>query len=105
MAQVEASGASTMHGEGRISRWQRIREFLYGFTSYEFELHAREARGEVETVFLLITMGDMIGLPVIPPLYTLRILPYVVPSIATWKRRVLRERDLSDHEEYHLHGV
>jgi len=26
----------------------------------------------------------------------LRILPYVVPQIATWKRRMLRERDITD---------
>jgi len=28
-----------------------------------------------------------------------------VPHIATWKRRVLREREFSDGEEFHLHGV
>ena len=84
---------------------KRLREFLYGFYAYEFEMQARELRGELETAFLLITMGDMLGLPVIPPVYTLRILPYVVPAVATWKRRVLRERELSDREEFHLHGV
>jgi len=84
---------------------QAVREFIYGFHAYEFELQARESRAEIETAFMLITMGDMLGLPIIPPIYTLRILPYVVPSVATWKRRVLRERDLSDKEEFHLHGV
>jgi hypothetical protein len=29
----------------------------------------------------------------------------VVPSIETWKRRAARERDFSDNEEFHLHGV
>jgi hypothetical protein len=28
-----------------------------------------------------------------------------VPHIATWKRRMLREREFSDSEEFHLHGV
>jgi len=88
------------------ARWiQAVREFLYGLIGYEFERQALEMRGEIETAFLLITMGDMLGVPVIPPLYSLRILPYVVPQIATWKRRVMRERDLSDKEEFHLHGV
>ena len=87
-------------------RWIRaVREFLYGLVGYEFERQALEMRGEIETAFLLITLGDMLGVPVIPPLYSLRILPYVVPQIATWKRRVMRERDLSDKEEFHLHGV
>ena len=45
------------------------------------------------------------GLPIIPPVYSLRVLPYALPHIATWKRRVLREREFSDGEEFHLHGV
>src|SRR5207245_4291313 len=40
-----------------------------------------------------------------PPVYSLRVLPYAVPHIATWKRRVLREREFSDGEEFRLHGV
>ena len=38
----------------------------------------------------------MIGVPVLPPYYSLRLLPYVVPQIATWKRRMLREKDVVD---------
>jgi hypothetical protein len=82
-----------------------IRGFLYGLTGLEFERQAQEMRGSLEAVFFVTTLGDMVGLPVIPPLYSLRVLPYVLPHIATWKRRVLRERELSDGEEFHLHGV
>src|SRR5512138_3423901 len=86
-------------------RWRKIREFLHGLYAYEFERQALEMRGEVESAFMLITMGDMLGVPVLPPCYSLRLLPYVVPGIATWKRCVMRERELSDKEEFHLHGV
>ena len=86
--------------------WLRnLRDFFYGLHAFEFERQALEMRGEVESVFLLITFGDMLGVPVLPPLYSLRLLPYVVPDIETWKRRVMRERDVSDKEEFHLHGV
>lgn len=85
--------------------WRKIREFIHGFCAYEFERQALEMRGELESAFMLITFGDMIGVPVLPPLYSLRLLPYVVPAIEKWKRRVMRERDLSDKEEFHLHGV
>ena len=86
--------------------WSKsVREFLYGMIGFEFEQQAREERGELETAFLLLTMGDMLGVPVIPPLYALRILPFAVPSIATWKRRVMRERELTAREEFHLHGI
>ena len=97
--------------QGKIDRGARvgilktIREFVYGMYAYEFERQAVEMRAELESAFMLITMGDMLGVPVIPPLYSLRLLPYVVPQIATWKRRVMRERELSDREEFHLHGV
>ncbi len=83
----------------------RIREFLYGLVGYEFVHHALEERGMLETLFILITMGDLIGLPILPPYYSLRILPYVVPNIASWKRRVLRERMPTDAEEFDLHIV
>jgi hypothetical protein len=74
-------------------------------TSYEFARHAIETRAALENLFLLILIGDMIGVPVLPPYYGLRLLPYVVPDVAIWKRRVLRERDFSDSHEAHLHGV
>ncbi len=82
-----------------------IREFFYGLSALEFERQALEMRGSLETIFLAITLGDMLGLPIIPPIYSLRILPYAVPHITTWKRRVLREREFSDREEFHLHNV
>ena len=86
-------------------RLQRIREFFYGLYAYEFEIQELEMRGELETAFMLITFGDMLGVPVMPPVYSLRILPYVVPNMAQWKRRVLRERDMPENQEFHLHGV
>jgi hypothetical protein len=86
-------------------RFRAIREFFYGLYAFEFERQALEMRGEIESAFMLITFGDMLGVPVLPPLYSLRLLPFVVPNIETWKRRVMRERDLSDKEEFHLHGV
>jgi hypothetical protein len=47
----------------------------------------------------------MLGVPILPPYYSLRLLPYVVPSIATWKRRVLRDKEFTDEHDYHLHGL
>jgi hypothetical protein len=84
---------------------ETIRGFLYGLAGLEFERQALEMRGSLETIFFVTTLGDMLGLPIIPPVYSLRVLPYAVPHIATWKRRVLREREFSDGEEFHLHGV
>lgn len=82
-----------------------LREFMYGMTGYEWARHAIEERAALETLFMATTVGDMIGLPVMPPYYSLRLLPYVVPGVSTWKRRVLRERELTEDHEFDLHGL
>ena len=38
----------------------------------------------------------MLGIPVLPPYYSLQLLPYAVPNVETWKQRVFRERDFTD---------
>ncbi len=87
------------------SRLQALREFLYGMTGHEFAQHALATRTSLETLFMVVLVGDMIGIPVLPPYYALRVLPFVVPEIATWKRRVLRERDFTEEHDFDLHGV
>ncbi len=83
----------------------KVREFLFGMMGMEFAQHAQEMRGSVETLFMLSTVGDMIGVPIMPPYYSLRLLPFVVPHIATWKRRVLREHEFTEEHDYDLHGL
>ncbi|MGD8520026.1 MAG: hypothetical protein PVF56_02675 [Desulfobacterales bacterium] len=72
------------------------REFIYGMAAHDTTRFALKTRGSMEHLFILITMGDLLGVPILPPYYSLRILPYVVPQVSTWKRRMLRERDLTD---------
>ena len=82
-----------------------LNEFFYGMTGYEFARHAIETRAALENLFMVVVVGDMIGLPVIPPYYSLRLLPLVTPDVVRWKRRVLRERDFTDLHDHHLHGI
>lgn len=87
-------------------RWKRaIREFAYGLSAYEIAQQALELRATMETLFILGVFGDMLGVPVLPPYYGLRILPFVVPQIESWKRRLVRERELGTDHEHHLHGL
>lgn len=90
----------------RLQRWLTgAREFLFGMMGYELSHHALEMRASLESLFMLVTVGDMLGVPILPPYYSLRLLPFVVPHIATWKRRVLREKEFTDEHDYHLHGL
>ena len=82
-----------------------LREFLYGMFTYEIVQEVREMRASLDRLFILGLFGDMLGVPILPPYYSLRLLPYVVPQVETWKRSVLRERELGSDHEHHLHGV
>jgi hypothetical protein len=82
-----------------------LREFVFGMTGHEFARHAMATRSSVETLFMVSLVGDMVGIPVMPPYYSLRLLPFVVPQVASWKRRVLRERTFTDEQDFELHGV
>lgn len=78
------------------SWWQDISEVIYGMAAHDMSRAALRTRASMEHLFILITMGDLLGIPILPPYYSLRLLPYVVPQIATWKRRMLREKDVVD---------
>lgn len=73
-----------------------FKDIVYGMSSHEMTRYAVRSRASMEHLFILITMGDLLGVPILPPYYSLRLLPYVVPQISTWKRRMLREKDLTD---------
>ena len=73
-----------------------LRDILYGASIYEMVRDLHKERAHLEHMFILIVFGDILGIPVLPPYYTLRLLPFIVPSIPGWKRNLLRERDLTD---------
>jgi hypothetical protein len=73
-----------------------FKEVMYGMASHDMTRYAIRTRASMEHLFILVTMGDLLGVPILPPYYSMRLLPYAVPQIATWKRRMLREKDLTD---------
>jgi len=77
-----------------------VGEMIYGATIYEMVRDLGQERARIEHLFVLIVFGDLLGIPILPPYYALRLLPYVVPSIETWKRNMLRERDLTDLADF-----
>ncbi len=73
-----------------------LREIGYGLTLHELDLETRKMRGHLDHLFMLIVFGDLVGLPLLPPYYAMRVLPHILPTIARWKRSLLRERDVTD---------
>jgi hypothetical protein len=81
----------------RLERARRILgDVLYGMFLHDMVRASMRTRGTLEHLFILITFGDLVGLPVLPPYYAMRLLPFVVPEINGWRRRLLRERDIVD---------
>lgn len=62
-------------------------------------------RADMENLFTFMVLGELLGVPVMPPYYALRLVPYLTPSVPAWRRRVLRERQPLEGEDYDLHGV
>lgn len=81
-------------------RWKRaikaLKEILYGMTVHEMDLELRKERNSLEQLFMLIIFGDIVGLALLPPYYSMRLLPHIIPYIDKWKRSLLREKDLTD---------
>lgn len=81
----------------RLKGYSRsLREFMYGMTIYEMDLELKRERGNLDHLFMLVVFGDLVGLPLLPPYHSMRLLPYIIPSIERWKRRIFREKDLTD---------
>jgi len=83
-------------------RWYRhVKDFIYGATLFEMVEEIRRERARHEELMVLLLFGSFLGVPVIPPYPALRLIPYIIPHLGVWRRRMLREKDfieLLDHE-------
>jgi len=83
--------------DARLTHWRRVLGgVLYGMFVHDMARAMMRTRGTMEHLFILITFGDLVGVPILPPYYAMRLLPFVVPEIRGWRRRLLRERDIVD---------
>ncbi|MDD5205739.1 MAG: hypothetical protein PHS17_09975 [Desulfobacterales bacterium] len=89
----EPASAILLKAKGAL---KTLREIMIGLTVHEMSLELRKEKGHLNQLFMLIVFGDMVGMPILPPYYSMRLLPYIVPSINRWKRSLLRQRDLTD---------
>ncbi len=83
-------------GNWFLSAVRTVGEILYGMTIYEMVRDLQKERAHLEHLFVLVVFGELLGIPILPPYYTLRLLPFVVPNINGWTKSMLRERDITD---------
>ena len=46
---------------------QNLKEIMYGMASHDMSRYALRTRASMEHLFILITMGDLLGIPILPP--------------------------------------
>ena len=73
-----------------------LREFLEGAVVREPMLVALKEKAALEQLLLLVLFGEILGIPTPSTYYNIRLLPYAVPLITSWKRGLLRQKDWSD---------
>ena len=73
-----------------------LNEVFYGMTIHEMDLELKKDKAHLNNMFMLMVFGDLAGLPLLPPYYSMRLLPYIIPFYKTWRRNILREKDLTD---------
>jgi hypothetical protein len=81
---------------GLSSLRRTLGQVLYGMALHDSVRTFARQRSALEHLFVLTSFGDLLGLPILPPYYSLRLLPFIVPLVDNWRRRMLRERDLMD---------
>jgi hypothetical protein len=82
--------------EVKKSLFEVFKEFLHGATVRRPSMVPLQERAVMERLFFLVVFGDRLGIPIMRPYYSLRLLPYVYPRMRPWMRSLLRERDLTD---------
>lgn len=81
----------------RVRRLARIAgEILYGIFMHETVMVHRRSAKRIEQLLFLVTMGDIVGIPIIPPYYALRLMAHYSLDLDKWKAFVIRERDFTD---------
>jgi hypothetical protein len=71
-------------------------QVIYGMAFHDMIRFQQRERSALEHLFLLTNYGDLVGVPILPPYYSLSLLPYLVPQLNAWRRHLLRERDITD---------
>lgn len=80
----------------RTGIWRALRDILYGLFFHDHVIEVYRRRAYVEALYLLVTLGDILGFPILSPYYSLQVLPHVLPKLEQWKRFVFREKDITD---------
>ena len=70
------------------------REFCWGLFVFDLYRNTLIERHKYEDAMNLVILGEMIGIPLMNSVVTLRLLPHVLGDLAEWKKRQLVEYEV-----------
>jgi hypothetical protein len=89
---------ATRWGRRLGSRLQRagqvMGQFLWGFFYFEMFHELQKEKARYNDAVNLVIVGELLGLPLMNSVITLRLLPYLLPELDGWKHRQLAEADI-----------
>lgn len=53
-------------------------------------------RYHLDLMFITLLYGDMLGIPLISPIYKLNLLVLYYPLIEKWKLEIVKDKDITD---------
>ena len=56
-----------------------LREIMYGMTIHDLVIDLKKERNTLDHLFMLVVFGDLVGLPILPPYFSMRLLPFIIP--------------------------
>ena len=85
-------------GSKLSSFWLKtIQQYLKGFFLSGILEGITRRKQHLEELVRLSVLGNLIGIPGLFNYYHLRLMPYYLGELKSWKRRLLRERDFFDY--------
>jgi len=76
--------------------WEKIKGVLFGLFLYDLHRSAIQAKAQYDDALNVLLMGQFLGIPLMNSVFTLRLFPYLLPLLGDWKRRKLKEADITD---------
>lgn len=73
-----------------------VKEVCWGMVVYDLYLGAIREKTKRGDILNVLIFGELLGIPLMTSGTALRLLPHLYPGLYHWKRRVLRERDITD---------
>lgn len=75
---------------------EKTKEFLWGLLFFDLYKEILHEKRRYEDALNIIFLGELLGLPLMTSIVSLRIVPIIFGDIYEWKVRNIKEKDLID---------